>query len=64
MKENLTKKILSGLALTGAIMIAATSPYFFINIAKAYGRRKRYKGYSERKFPKEVGLPKSLINRK
>jgi len=50
MKENLTKKILSGLALTGAIMVAATSPYFFINIAKAYGRRKRYKGYSERKI--------------
>lgn len=39
-----------GLLLTGAIAIAATSPYFLINIAKAYSRNKKYKNYDKRKI--------------
>lgn len=42
MNKNLTKNILMGLFLTGAIMIAATSPYFLTNIAKAYLKNKKY----------------------
>ncbi|MFH1462217.1 MAG: CRISPR-associated endonuclease Cas2 [bacterium] len=50
MKENLTKKILMGLLFTGAVMIAATSPYFIVNIARHYIKRKEYKSYNKRKI--------------
>ena len=39
-----------GLFLTGAIMIAATSPYFLTNIARAYLKNKKYKKYDKRKI--------------
>ena len=45
MKERygeLTKNILLGLAMTGAIAIAATSPYFLVNILKQISRNKKY----------------------
>lgn len=39
-----------GLFLTGAIMIAATSPYFLINLAKAYSKSQKYKNSDKRKI--------------
>jgi len=39
-----------GLFLTGAIMITAASPYFLINLAKAYLKNKNYKNYDKRKI--------------
>ncbi|MFH1894381.1 MAG: hypothetical protein ABH813_00530 [Patescibacteria group bacterium] len=39
-----------GLLLGGAIAIAAASPYFLINIAKAYSKRKKYKSFPQRKI--------------
>ena len=49
--KNLTKDILLYLAITGAILIAATSPYFFLNIARGIVRNRKYikKKYDERK---------------
>ncbi len=40
--KKLTKDILLCLFATGAIMIAANSPYFYINIAKAIIRNRKY----------------------
>lgn len=39
-----------GLFLSGAIIIAATSPYFLINLANAYLRNKKYKNQNKRKI--------------
>ena len=39
-----------GLFLTGAVMIAATSPYFLTNLAKAYLKNKNYRNYDKRKI--------------
>ncbi len=39
-KDSVALKILKGLALTGMIAFAATSPYFGTNLLKALGRRK------------------------
>jgi len=41
-KSEITKDILVWLALTGAVTIAATSPYFIQNIIKAYRRRQNF----------------------
>jgi len=40
--RNLTKDILSGLAFAGMITIAATSPFFLVNLARAFLRSKKY----------------------
>ncbi len=50
MSKNLAKNILMGLFLTGAVMIAATSPYFLTNLAKAYLKNKNYRNYDKRKI--------------
>lgn|SRR3989344_6766241 len=45
MKERyaiVTKEILSTIALVGIIVVASTSPYFLINIARAIIRNKKY----------------------
>ncbi len=45
MKERyniITKEILSSLAIAGIIMVASTSPYFLINIARAVIKNKKY----------------------
>lgn len=39
-----------GLFLTGGIMIAAASPYFLTNLAKAYLKNKDYRKYDKRKI--------------
>lgn len=39
-----------GLFITGAIIIAAASPYFLISIAKTYSKNKNYKHYNKRKI--------------
>jgi DNA-binding transcriptional regulator PaaX len=41
-KSEITKDILKGLAITGAVCLAATSPYFAINLMKGLKSRKRY----------------------
>ena len=51
MSEGLTKKILLTLAITGAFAIAATSPYFLINFARAYFKNKKY---DKRKIAKTI----------
>ena len=51
MKNNLTKKILLTLTVSGAIVIAATSPYFLVNLARRYFR---YSEYDKRKITKTI----------
>ena len=41
-KSEITKDILRGLLITGAVCIAATSPYFGINLLKVLIRKKKY----------------------
>lgn len=50
MNKGLVRTILEGLFLTGAIAIAATSPYFLLNIAKVCLKNKKYKNYNKRKI--------------
>lgn len=55
MKERyseLTKNILWGLALTSAVVIAATSPYFLVNLVKQISRNRKYlkKEFEKRKI--------------
>lgn len=57
MKErysSLTKDILWTLFITGAIIVAATSPYFLLNIVKQIYRNRKYlkKDFEERKVKK------------
>lgn len=49
-----SKDILLGIALTGAIAIAATSPFFLVNLAKFFIKNKKYikKEYDEHKVAK------------
>lgn len=42
-KSEIAKDILSGLAITGAICLAATSPYFSVNLIRAVRNRGKYK---------------------
>jgi len=42
-KSEIIKDILSGLAAVGVVTVAATSPYFAINLWKNFKWRKRYK---------------------
>src|SRR3989338_1231659 len=41
-KSEIVKDIFKGLAITGAISVAATSPYFAVNILKALKNSKKY----------------------
>jgi len=41
-KSEIGKDILSWLLITGAVLVAATSPYFILNILKSYKRWKKY----------------------
>lgn len=50
MRQSLTKSLLMDLVLVGAVMIAATSPYFLVNLAKSYVSNRRYKNYNKRKI--------------
>jgi DNA-binding transcriptional regulator PaaX len=54
--KELTKDILLYLAIAGAITIAATSPYFLLNIAKGILRNKKYfkKKLDERKIARLI----------
>lgn len=54
--KELTKNILLYLAMAGAITIAATSPYFLLNIAKGILRDKKYfkKKLDERKVARAL----------
>ena len=59
MKNGLTKKILWTLFIAGCFTIAATSPYFLTNIARAYFRGKKY---NKRKVAKTLySLKKSRL---
>lgn len=58
MERSTARKILSGLLLTGAIMIAATSPYFLPNIAKSYLKNKKYKNSDKRKISQALSYLK------
>lgn len=58
MREGLPQKILMGLFLTGAIVIALTSPYALINIARACIKRKEYKNYEKRKISQALSYLK------
>ena len=62
MKENLTKKILFGLVVGDAIFIAASSPYFLINIARAYAKNKNYKKYKQRKVAQTFAYLKQKLS--
>ena len=42
-RSEITKDILKWLAISGAVCIAATSPYFSINLIKGFKNRKKYK---------------------
>ena len=42
--SQITKNILITIALTGAVVIAATSPYFLVNLARAFIKNKKYGG--------------------
>src|SRR3989344_4682944 len=42
-KSEITKDILFGLAVAGATCIAATSPYFVVNLMRAIKNRAKYK---------------------
>ena len=42
-RSEIVKDILMGLMLTGVICIAATSPYFGVNLIRHFGRAKKYK---------------------
>lgn len=59
MRDNLARKVLMGLLLTGGIAIAATSPYFLINIARAYSRNKRYQNSDKRKIAQALSYLKN-----
>lgn len=52
--RSLSKDILLGLAMAGIIAVAATSPFFLVNIAKAFLTNKKYskKGYDKDKVAK------------
>lgn len=59
MKEKyreLSKDILLNLAIAGAIIIAATSPYFFLNLGRALLRNKKYiqKELDKRKLKRAI----------
>lgn len=41
-KSEIVKDVLAGLLITGAISVAATSPYFVNNLLKNYGQWKKY----------------------
>lgn len=58
MEKSIAKKILSGLLLTGAVAIAATSPYFLPAIAKAYLRNKKYRNSDRRKISQAMSYLK------
>lgn len=45
---SVSRKILKALALSGAVAIASTSPFFLLNILKAYFKKDKYEEY--RKF--------------
>lgn len=48
--SKITKDILLGLAVTGAVLIAATSPYFSLNLIRAIKKDKKYiKKYFEKR---------------
>ena len=49
-----------GLFLTGGIMIAAASPYFLTNLAKAYLKNKDYRKYDKRKIAQAFSYLKSV----
>jgi len=40
--NQITKEILSTIAVTGMVVVAATSPYFLINLAKAILKNRKY----------------------
>jgi len=42
-KSEITKDVFLWLAIGGAVVIAATSPYFGVNLVRAFSKRKRYK---------------------
>ena len=54
--KKITKDILVYFAITGAVMIAATSPYFLLNISREILRNKKYfkKKFDERKIARLV----------
>jgi len=43
-----TKEILVALATAGAIMVAASSPYFLLNVTKVYLKRKKLPAHKEK----------------
>ena len=45
----IVKDVLTTLMLTGVICIAATSPYFGVNLMRYFGRRKKYKKSEKKK---------------
>lgn len=47
-----------GLLLTGAIAIAATSPYFFTNLAKVYLKNQKFKNTDKRKIAQALAYLK------
>lgn len=51
---NLSKDILLGIALAGAIAVVATSPFFLVNLAKSFAKNKKYlkKEYDRHKIAK------------
>jgi len=54
--KNFTKDILLYLAITGAVLIAATSPYFLLNLARFIIRNRKYikKKLDERKIARAL----------
>ena len=52
--SSISKDILFGLAVAGIITVAATSPFFLVNIVKAFLANKKYpkKGYDKNKVAK------------
>ncbi len=51
-KSEIVKDILLGLAVSGAIAIAATSPYFSANLIKGFKNWKKYKKYEKEESKK------------
>jgi len=49
-KSEIIKDVLLGLATTGLICVAATSPYFGVNLIRGIKRWRRYKKYKKRKI--------------
>ena len=54
--SQLTKNILLGMVVMGVIMVAATSPFFLINIAREIKKNKKYikKKFDERKIARAL----------